>query len=331
MDALIIEGPARLQGTVTISGSKNTALPLLFGALLFDDEVRYTNVPRLWDIETTLKLLETMGTESKWDKEAGTISIYPKVHRPVAPYEWVSKMRAGILALGPLVAKCGQAHVSLPGGCAIGARPVNFHIDALKQMGVDIEVEQGYIRAKVKDRLHGATITFPQVTVTGTENVMFVAAVADGKTILQNAACEPEVVALGEMLIACGAKISGLGTPRMEIEGGKLHAPHEPIAIPADRIETGTWMATAIATRNPLKLVGCDASKMTSVIEAFRAMGAKLSLRNGGTEIDVEPAASARSLTRFRSADCASSAGVGRTRRSTSRSFTTPSRSYFAS
>lgn len=289
MDALIIDGPAKLKGSVAISGSKNTALPLLFSSLLFEQEVRFRNVPRLWDIETTLKLLETMGTESSWDKVAGTISVYPKVHRKVAPYEWVSKMRAGILALGPLVAKYGEARVSLPGGCAIGARPVNFHIDALKQMGVSIEVEEGYIHAQVRDKLRGAHIEFPQVTVTGTENVMIVAAFAEGQTVLDNCACEPEVVALGEFLNSCGARISGLGTPRVVIEGTRLHAPDEPVAIPADRIETGTWIAIAVGTRSPLTLTGCDAGKLTAVIDAFRQMGAGIELGDDGRKIVVSP------------------------------------------
>jgi UDP-N-acetylglucosamine 1-carboxyvinyltransferase len=276
MDALVIEGPAKLKGRVRVSGSKNSALPLLFASLLFDGEVKYENVPRLWDIETTLKLLESMGTESKWDKDAGRISIFPKVHTKVAPYEWVKKMRAGILALGPLVAKYGEAKVSLPGGCAIGARPVNFHIDALKLMGVELEVEQGYITATVPGKLTGAHIVFPQVTVTGTENLLIVAAGAEGKTRIENAACEPEVVAVGEFLQSCGAKITGLGTSVIEVEGTTLHRPSKPVVIPPDRIEGGTWLAIAAATRSELEIEDLDVKQMGAVIDVFRKLGVKI-------------------------------------------------------
>lgn len=290
MDALCIEGPAKLKGSVRVSGSKNTALPLLFLSLLFDDEIRFENVPRLWDIETTLKLLGVMGSESQWNKEAGTISIYPRVREKVAPYELVRKMRAGILALGPLVAKYGEARVSLPGGCAIGARPVGFHLEALKKMGVSVEVVEGYIKAQVLGRLKGAHIIFPQVTVTGTENILIVASCADGKTILENAAREPEVVTLGEYLRACGARIEGLGTSRIEIEGGNLRLPKKPLVIPPDRIEGGTWIAAAVATRSPLTITDTDASQLGSVIDAFRMMGAKIAIRADGRELQVEPA-----------------------------------------
>jgi UDP-N-acetylglucosamine 1-carboxyvinyltransferase len=296
LDALIIEGPTKLKGMVKISGSKNTALPLLFTALLFDREVKFSNVPRLWDIETTLQLLEVMGSESSWDKEAGTISVQPKVTEPVAPYDLVKKMRAGILALGPLVARYGEARVSLPGGCAIGARPVGFHTDALKKMGVAIEVEEGYIHARVKDRLRGAHIVFPQVTVTGTENILIAAVFAEGKTLIENAASEPEVVALGEMLRSCGAVIDGLGTSTVEVIGGPLRHPSAPIAIPPDRIETGTWISAALATRSELTLTDTDASKLGAVVEAFREMGGGIDIRKNGSEIHVRPAERYRPL-----------------------------------
>lgn len=203
MDALIIEGPSKLSGRIEISGSKNSALPLLFASILFDGKVTYENIPRLWDVETTLKLLEMMGCQTDWDKATGRVSIFPEVSKKVAPYEQVKKMRAGILALGPLVAKYGEAKVSLPGGCAIGARPVNYHLEALRKLGVTVEVEEGYIHASVKGKLSGAEILFPEVTVTGTENLLYVAVMAEGTTVLQNAACEPEVVALGQFLKSC--------------------------------------------------------------------------------------------------------------------------------
>lgn len=290
MDALMIEGPSKLSGKVDVSGSKNAALPLLFGSILFDQKVIYENIPRLWDIETTLELLTIMGCRTEWDKELGRVSIAPTVTKKVAPYEQVKKMRAGILALGPLVAKYGEAKVSLPGGCAIGARPVNYHIEALRRLGVTVEVEEGYIHATVKDKLVGTEILFPEVTVTGTENLLYVGVMAKGTTVLQNAACEPEVVALGEFLISCGAKITGLGTPRVVIEGGSLNAPSVPVQIPPDRIEAGTWIAIALATRSSLEINHCDTSQMTSVLAAFRQMGAKIEESNQGKTIKVTPA-----------------------------------------
>ncbi len=288
MDALLIEGPAKLHGSVRISGSKNTALPLLFSSLLFDEEVKFTNVPRLWDIETTLHLLGDMGADSEWNKEEGTLSIHPKIQKPVASYEWVKKMRAGILALGPLVAKYGEAKVSLPGGCAIGARPVNFHLEALKKMGVSIEVAEGYIKAKVADHIHGAHIEFPQVTVTGTENLLMVAATARGTTTLMNCAQEPEVIALGEFLVSAGAKITGLGTETITIEGATLKTPPA-MEIPADRIETGTWIAIAVATRSRLRLEKCRPNELTAVLHVFEKMGVRFEIDLSRQTIEVIP------------------------------------------
>jgi UDP-N-acetylglucosamine 1-carboxyvinyltransferase len=290
MEALLIEGPSRLKGGIRISGSKNTALPLLFSSLLFDEVVTFENVPRLWDIETTLKLLESMGAESDWDKEKGRIQIHPTIHTKVAPYEWVKKMRAGILALGPLVAKYGEAKVSLPGGCAIGARPVDYHLDAMRLMGVSVSVEQGYIHARILGRLKAAHINFPQVTVTGTENLLILAAVAEGTTVIDNAACEPEVVALGELLKRCGADIVGLGTAHIQIRGGELRAPREPVVIPPDRIESGTWLAIAAATRSEIELEQFDADQMKAVVEAFTRLGLKIEKRPGPMSVRVVPA-----------------------------------------
>ncbi len=289
MDALIIEGPSRLSGKVEVSGSKNSALPLLFASILFDGKVTYENIPRLWDIETTLKLLELMGCRTEWNKTSGQVVIFPEVTKKVAPYDQVKKMRAGILALGPLVAKYGEAKVSLPGGCAIGARPVNYHIEALRKLGVSVEVEEGYIHATVKGKLVGNEILFPEVTVTGTENLLYVGVMAEGVTLLQNAACEPEVVALGEFLKSCGAKITGLGTPTIKIEGGGLKTSSPTVVIPPDRIEAGTWVAIALATRSFLEINHCDSSQMTSVLAAFRQMGGKIEELNGGTTLKVTP------------------------------------------
>jgi UDP-N-acetylglucosamine 1-carboxyvinyltransferase len=287
MDALLINGPARLKGKVRVSGSKNTALPLIFSALLFDGEVKFKNVPRLWDIETTLQILEAMGAETQWDKEEGMISLYPRLKNKVAPYELVRKMRAGILALGPLLAKYGEATVSLPGGCAIGARPVNYHLEAMRKMGVSVDVEEGYVKARLSGRLKGAQIVFPQVTVTGTENLLILATAAEGETRMENCAAEPEVVALGEMLIRRGAKIRGLGTPTIEVIGGPLGTSDEAIEIPPDRIEAGTWISAAVATRSEIEIESCEAEQMGSVLEVYRRMGVPFEVTAAGTTIRV--------------------------------------------
>jgi UDP-N-acetylglucosamine 1-carboxyvinyltransferase len=290
MDALRIIGPARLKGTVRVSGSKNTALPLLFSSVLFDQPIEFENVPRLWDIETTLQLLGSMGAQWSWDKDAGTVRIDATIQNRCADYEWVRRMRAGILALGPLIARYGEAKVSLPGGCAIGARPVDYHLAALEKMGVVLSVDAGYIHAKVPDRLVGAECTFPRVTVTGTENLLMVGCFAEGTTILHNAAQEPEVVALGKMLQKIGAEIEGLGTGTIRIVGhGRLRAPRDPVRVPSDRIEAGTWIASAAATRSAIRLEGCDAGDLSSVLEVFRQMGMQIEVRDGATQIDVEP------------------------------------------
>ncbi|MCB0404960.1 MAG: UDP-N-acetylglucosamine 1-carboxyvinyltransferase [Bdellovibrionales bacterium] len=289
MDKLIIKGPTTLSGRVRVHGSKNSALPLLFGSLLFDTPVQYENVPRLWDVETTLRLLGSMGVRTEWDKEAERVTIYPTVNDPTAPYEWVSKMRAGILALGPLLARYGKAKVSLPGGCAIGARPVNYHLMAMERFGATVSVEGGYILASVKDRLRGAEIRFPEVSVTGTENVLYVAACAHGTTRISNAAREPEILATGEFLQACGARIEGLGTSEIVVEGTSLLAPVAPVRIRPDRIECGTWITAAAITKSPLVLENCRAVEMTSVLSAFRDMGVGLEVSEDGATIAVHP------------------------------------------
>lgn len=268
-----------MSGSVRISGSKNTALPFLFASLLFDQEVTFENVPRLWDIETTLNLLKEMGASTHWNKEARTIKILPQIQHKVAPYDWVKKMRAGILALGPLVAKYGEAKVSLPGGCAIGARPVNFHLEALKRMGAQVEVEGGYILASVKSYLKGANIVFPQVSVTGTENCLYLAAFAEGETRIENAAQEPEVVALGRLLQSVGINITGLGTPQITVQGGKIQNPRDPIRIPSDRIETGTWISIAMATQSELLIEEPATEELQNVLKVYRQMGLKLEER----------------------------------------------------
>lgn len=285
MDALQISGGKPLSGRVKVSGSKNTTLPFLFASLLFDDEITFENIPRLWDVETTLNLLQEMGASTSWDKEKGLIKILPHLKHKVAPYDWVKKMRAGILALGPLVAKYGEAKVSLPGGCAIGARPVNYHLEALKRMGAQVEVEGGYILASVKSHLRGTSIIFPQVTVTGTENVLYLAALAEGETRIENAAQEPEVVALGKLLQSCGVPISGLGTSQITVQGGNLQKPQVPIRIPSDRIETGTWISIAMATQSELLIEEPATEELQNVIKVYRQMGLKLVEESRGLRV----------------------------------------------
>ena len=249
MDKLLIRGGRPLHGEVRISGAKNAALPELCAALLTPEPVILQNIPRLQDVATMLKLIRNMGARA--DFEGGTVTIDSgELHFPEAPYEMVKTMRASVLALGPLLARFGEATVSLPGGCAIGARPVDQHIKGLQKMGAEIVIEHGYMIAKLpkgRTRLQGANIRTDMVTVTGTENFMMAATLAEGETILENPAQEPEITDLGEMLIAMGAKIQGHGTGRIRIEGvEKLHgATHK---VVADRIECGTFLCAVAAT-----------------------------------------------------------------------------------
>ena len=275
MDKFKITGPCTLSGEVTISGAKNAALPILFATLLCDEEVQLSNVPRLKDVGTTLKLLEMLGATTKVN---GNVTVLTgAVNNHVAPYELVKTMRASILVLGPLVARGGEARVSLPGGCAIGARPVDQHIKGLQAMGAEVKVEQGYVHAKAT-RLKGARICTDMVTVTGTENLMMAACLAEGETIIENAAREPEVVDLANCLVSMGARISGAGTDVIRIQGvDKLHgATH---AIMPDRIETGTYLCAAAATGGDIRLLKTSAAYLDTVVDK---------LMDAGCEITVE-------------------------------------------
>lgn len=252
MDKLIITGGKPLSGEIRISGAKNAALPIIVSTLLADDPVLVRNIPHLHDITTTMELLGRMGVSLTMDEKMD-VEVNPStINSYVAPYELVKTMRASILVLGPLLARFGEAEVSLPGGCAIGARPVNLHIHGLELMGADIKVENGYIKAKCK-RLQGAKIVLDVVTVTGTENLMMAACLADGTTILENAAREPEVVDLANCLNAMGAKVTGAGTDTITIEGvERMHGTTYDI-LP-DRIETGTYLVAAAVTGGSVKL-----------------------------------------------------------------------------
>jgi len=273
MDKLLIAGGARLSGEIAISGAKNAALPILCSALLTREPVTFTNVPRLNDIGTLLRLLEQMGV--KVSREGDTVTLDASgVDNPVASYEMVKTMRASILVLGPLVARFGEARVSLPGGCAIGARPVDQHIKGLQAMGATVTVEHGYVHAKVP-RLKGARIFTDMVTVTGTENLMMAACLADGETVIENAAREPEVVDLANCLVAMGAQISGAGGDVIRIRGVQaLHgATHR---VMPDRIETGTYLCAAAVTGGEVRLTGTSASYLDAVIDKLMDAGCEV-------------------------------------------------------
>lgn len=273
MDKLLIEGGARLSGEVAISGAKNAALPILCAALLTAEPVTFTNVPQLKDIGTLLALLGQMGV--KVERAGDTVTLDASgLNNPVAPYEMVKTMRASILVLGPLVARCGEARVSLPGGCAIGARPVDQHIKGLQAMGAEVRVEHGYVHATVP-RLKGARLFTDMVTVTGTENLMMAAVLADGETVIENAAREPEVVDLANCLVAMGAQISGAGSDVIRIRGvDRLHgATHR---IMPDRIETGTYLCAAAVTGGSVRLTGTSSCYLDAVIDKLMDAGCEV-------------------------------------------------------
>ena len=273
MDKLLIQGGTHLSGEIAISGAKNAALPILCAALLTAEPVTFTNVPQLKDIGTLLELLAQMGV--KVAREADTVTLDASgLNNPVAPYEMVKTMRASILVLGPLVARCGEARVSLPGGCAIGARPVDQHFKGLQAMGAELRVEHGYVHATVS-RLKGARLFTDMVTVTGTENLMMAATLADGETIIENAAREPEIVDLANCLVAMGAQVSGAGSDVIRIRGvARLHgATHR---IMPDRIETGTYLCAAAASGGSVRLTGTRSDYLDAVIDKLTEAGCEV-------------------------------------------------------
>ncbi|GAA0656199.1 UDP-N-acetylglucosamine 1-carboxyvinyltransferase [Rheinheimera tangshanensis] len=271
MQQFLVSGGATLKGDVVISGAKNAALPILFATILAEQPSVLSNVPVLKDIDTTFKLLRIFGADVSRDDHQVTVDA-TAIHSQMAPYELVKTMRASILALGPLLARFGHAEVSLPGGCAIGARPVNLHIDGLRKMGAEITVEAGYIKAKAT-RLKGAHIFMDIVSVTGTENLMMAAVLADGLTIIENAAREPEVVDLAKYLIAMGADIQGAGTDTIRITGKeKLHGARHTV-LP-DRIETGTFLVAAAVTGGDVTCLNASPAELEVVLEKLREAGA---------------------------------------------------------
>ena len=286
MDKLIIEGGVRLEGEIRIAGAKNSALPILAATLLTSDKVTICNLPHLFDITTMLELLGCMGVQPVIDEKLNVEVDSSTITDLSAPYELVKTMRASILVLGPLLAKHKRAEVALPGGCAIGSRPVNLHITALEAMGADIVVEDGYIKASVKDRLKGAHIFMDMVTVTGTENVMMAACLADGQTIIENAAREPEVVDLALCLIAMGADISGHGTETLVINGvSDLHGCT--YSVMPDRIETGTYLIAAAATRGKIKVKDTRPDILEAVLLKLEQAGADVQVGEDWISLDM--------------------------------------------
>ncbi len=286
MDAFKIIGGQPLQGEVTISGAKNAALPILMAALLSETPITFSNVPKLNDIETTTKLLAQFGAKTQWLNDDSLMIDASNIDHCRASYELVKTMRASILVLGPLLARFGHAEVSLPGGCAIGARPVNLHIQGLKLMGADIEVENGYIIARNDGRLKGATIFMDTVSVTGTENLMMAAALADGITVIENAAREPEIVDLANCLNAMGAKVVGAGTDTLTIEGvEKLFG--EEYSVMPDRIETGTFLVAAAVTQGKVKCLKTDPKALEAVLSKLQEAGAVITTGSDWIELEM--------------------------------------------
>lgn len=282
MDKIIVEGGKRLTGSVAISGAKNAALPILASALLTTGRCTYTNVPDLQDIRSILRLLESLGAEVSAEARAVSIDA-ARLEASEAPYDLVRKMRASILVLCPLVARLGHARVSLPGGCAIGARPINLHLKGLERLGAVIDIRHGYVEARA-DRLKGAEIYFDTVTVTGTENIMMAAALADGVTVLRNAAREPEVVALARVLTRMGADIQGAGTSVVTIQGVSELNPVEAEIIP-DRIEAGTYMAAAAVTGGDVTLTDCQPDHLSAVCDKLRQAGVELTVSEAAIRV----------------------------------------------
>jgi UDP-N-acetylglucosamine 1-carboxyvinyltransferase len=294
MDKFAIEGGPRLEGEIATNGSKNSALPALAAALLTDGEVKLRRIPRVRDIRTMQRLLVDIGTQITFEDDCVVLNT-PRVVSPEAPYELVKTMRASSLVLGPLVARTGRARVSLPGGCAIGARPINLHIMGLESLGATIFQEHGYIEAQAPDGLKGAQVKFERITVTGTEDLMMAAVLAQGETVLDNAAREPEVVDLAEMLVAMGAQIEGAGTSTIRIRGVAKLGGVDHTIIP-DRIEAGTFVVAGAITGGDLRITGC-------VPEHFAALSMKL--KQAGVDVQQTDATSVhvKGTSKLRSVD----------------------------
>ena len=294
MDKLLIEGGAPLAGEVNVSGAKNAALPILTAALLTEEPLTVANVPHLHDVTTMLSLLAQMGVAVSMDEKLGVELTAKDINAPVAPYELVKTMRASVLVLGPLTARCGEARVSLPGGCAIGLRPVDQHIKGLQAMGAELAIEHGYISVRAK-RLKGVRICMDLVTVTGTENLMMAATLAQGTTVIENAAREPEVTDLANCLIAMGAHVKGAGSDVITVEGvERLHGAR--YEVMPDRIETGTFLVAAAATGGSIRLTGARPDILDAVLEKLREAGAHIETGKNWISLKTNGAANAVSL-----------------------------------
>ncbi|ANF81126.1 UDP-N-acetylglucosamine 1-carboxyvinyltransferase [Acinetobacter sp. NCu2D-2] len=285
MDKFLIQGGNKLEGEVRISGAKNAALPLLAAMILADTPITLTNVPNLKDVNTLVKLIAGLGITMTYEGDK-VVADTSTLTNQFAPYELVKTMRASILVLGPLLARYGSAQVSLPGGCAIGSRPVDQHLKALEALGAEIVVEAGYVHAKVDGRLKGGEVVFDMVTVGGTENILMAAVLADGVTTIRNAAREPEITDLAQMLIKMGAKIEGLDTDTLIVTGVEsLHGCE--YAVVADRIETGSYLAAAAITGGKIKATNTDPALMEAVLEKFEEMGAEVTRGDDWIELDM--------------------------------------------
>ena len=293
MDKFVIQGGTPLVGSIPTSGAKNSALPVLAAALLTADEVVLRRIPRVRDIRTMERLLVDIGSDIRVDGETVTLKT-PTIVSPEAPYELVKTMRASSLVLGPLVARAGRARVSLPGGCGIGARPINYHLSGLERLGAVISQDHGYIEAAAPDGLRGAHIVFDRITVTGTEDILMAATLARGETVIENAAREPEVVDLANLLLKMGAKIEGAGTSTIRVQGvTELHgADHE---IIADRIEAGTFVIAGLMTGGALNITGCVPEHLGALIAKLRQAGARISQPDANT-LRVEPSGTLRAI-----------------------------------
>ena len=287
MDKLLITGGTVLNGEIRISGSKNSALPILAATLLSDEPVTIRNLPHLHDVTTMIALLRCMGVDMVIDERMGVEIVGNTIQNLTAPYELVKTMRASILVLGPMLTHFGEANVSFPGGCAIGSRPVDLHLRGLEALGATIEVDEGYIRATVDGRLTGAHILMDTVTVGGTENIMMAAVLAEGETVIENAAREPEVIDLAQFMNAMGAKVSGYGTPTITIEGvERLHGCE--YSVMPDRIETGTYLVAAAATVGRIKLKDTRSDILEAVLVKLEEAGAKITIGEGWIALDME-------------------------------------------
>ena len=287
MDKLLINGPSRIDGEIRISGSKNSALPILAASLLSKGVVKIRNLPHLNDVTTMIELLSCLGVDLMIDEKLGVEIESATIEECTAPYELVKTMRASILVLGPLLARLGKARVSFPGGCAIGSRPVDLHLRGFEALGATVTIDGGYIEAKVDGRLKGAHIFMDKVTVGGTENILMAATLAEGRTIIENAAREPEVVDLTHCLIAMGAKITGVGTDKLIIDGVEELSGCD-YAVMSDRIEAGTFLVAAAATRGRIKVKDVDPQSLEAVLAKLEEAGAKLEIGEDWISLDME-------------------------------------------